>query len=160
MPVSDVSLSLNGPLLTGQGAAAVTAGLHEGLTDVALHGQRLVQEQLYPGHGVVTGHLRRSIAGSVIAPAMAQIDAGLHQQGANLHYADAVEAGTGPHVITPKRARVLRFTSRGAVVFTRRVNHPGTKGLQMFQNAARQLEGGLAARLVLGPILRRLNGGN
>lgn len=158
MPGISVNLKLTGPLLTGQGGDAIVRGAHDGLQDVVLHGQRLVQEQLYPGHGVVTGHLRRSIAGSMIAPMVGQIDAGLHAQGANVNYADAVESGTKPHVIRPKRARVLRFTASGAVVFARRVNHPGTAGLHMFANAGRQLRDGIAARLVAAGILRRLNG--
>ena len=43
-----------------------------------------------------------------------------------------VDEGTKPHVITPKRAKVLRFNAGGGggatgdVVYTKRVNHPGT----------------------------------
>lgn len=36
--------------------------------------------------------------------------------------------GSRPHIITPRRATVLRFMgSSGQVVFTKRVRHPGTK---------------------------------
>lgn len=35
--------------------------------------------------------------------------------------------GTPRHVIRPRRKRALRFTSGGAVIFARRVNHPGTR---------------------------------
>ncbi len=35
--------------------------------------------------------------------------------------------GTQPHVIRPRRARALRFTSGGRVVFASRVNHPGNR---------------------------------
>lgn len=35
--------------------------------------------------------------------------------------------GTRPHVILPRRARALRFTASGRVVFAARVNHPGTR---------------------------------
>lgn len=38
------------------------------------------------------------------------------------------DEGTKAHVIVPKRRKVLHFTtSAGEEVFTRRVNHPGTK---------------------------------
>lgn len=43
-------------------------------------------------------------------------------------YALFVARGTRPHVILPRRARVLRFVTRtSGVVFARRVNHPGTR---------------------------------
>ncbi|WP_405759431.1 hypothetical protein OG234_13145 [Streptomyces sp. NBC_01420] len=35
--------------------------------------------------------------------------------------------GTRPHVIVPRRAKALRFTVGGDVVFARRVRHPGTR---------------------------------
>jgi hypothetical protein len=38
-----------------------------------------------------------------------------------------VAHGTPPHVIRPRRARALRFTASGRVVFATRVNHPGTR---------------------------------
>lgn len=42
-------------------------------------------------------------------------------------YGEMLDQGTRPHVIRPRRARVLRFVSGGRVVYTRRVNHPGTR---------------------------------
>lgn len=39
-----------------------------------------------------------------------------------------VHEGARPHVIVPRRATMLRFVGRtGQVIFTRRVNHPGTQ---------------------------------
>lgn len=35
--------------------------------------------------------------------------------------------GTPPHTIRPRRRRALRFVSGGAVVYARRVRHPGTR---------------------------------
>ena len=37
------------------------------------------------------------------------------------------DEGTRPHVIRPKRAKVLRFTTSAGVVFAKKVNHPGQK---------------------------------
>lgn len=45
----------------------------------------------------------------------------------HVEYAEAVEKGSVPHVIVPRRAKVLIFMVGGKKVFTRRVNHPGTK---------------------------------
>jgi hypothetical protein len=37
------------------------------------------------------------------------------------------DEGTRPHPIVPRNAKVLRFPAGGRVVYTKRVNHPGTK---------------------------------
>lgn len=37
------------------------------------------------------------------------------------------DEGTRPHPIVPRNAKVLRFPAGGRVVYTRHVNHPGTK---------------------------------
>ncbi len=37
------------------------------------------------------------------------------------------ETGTRPHTIVPVRAMALRFKVGGVVVYTKRVNHPGTQ---------------------------------
>jgi hypothetical protein len=43
-------------------------------------------------------------------------------------YAASIDSGARPHVIRPKRAKFLRFRARnGALVFAKRVNHPGNK---------------------------------
>jgi len=42
-------------------------------------------------------------------------------------YAAAVEFGSRPHVIMPRRARALRFYIGGREVFARYVRHPGTR---------------------------------
>jgi len=47
--------------------------------------------------------------------------------GSPLDYALIHHEGTRPHIITPDRAEFLRFSSRGRVVYTRVVRHPGTK---------------------------------
>lgn len=35
--------------------------------------------------------------------------------------------GTRPHLIVPRTKKVLRFVGRGAVVFAKKVRHPGTR---------------------------------
>ena len=47
--------------------------------------------------------------------------------GSPLSHALMHHEGTKPHVIMPKRASVLRFAAGGRIVYTRKVNHPGTK---------------------------------
>lgn len=47
--------------------------------------------------------------------------------GSPLNYALAHHEGTRPHVITPNRKEYLRFSSKGRVVYSRVVMHPGTK---------------------------------
>lgn len=57
--------------------------------------------------------------------------------------------GTSPHVIRPVRARMLRFTVGGRVVFASIVQHPGTKANPYLVDAAR----------AAGLDVRGLNGG-
>lgn len=47
--------------------------------------------------------------------------------GSNLDYALLHHEGSKPHQIRPKRAKVLRFKSRGRIVYAHSVMHPGTK---------------------------------
>ncbi len=58
-----VSVKLSGPLFAANVNETVQEAVGKGLLKAALVGQRLVQEQLTPGHGVVTGQFRRSIGG-------------------------------------------------------------------------------------------------
>jgi hypothetical protein len=57
--------------------------------------------------------------------------------GSNLHYALAHHEGTKPHVIVPKSGKMLRFVSKGRVVYTHVVNHPGTKANRYLADALR-----------------------
>lgn len=43
-------------------------------------------------------------------------------------YAGFVDRGTGPHMIFPSTAKILRFERGGAVIFARHVHHPGFTG--------------------------------
>lgn len=46
--------------------------------------------------------------------------------GSRVDYAYSVHEGTGPRIITPKEAGILRFSAGGRMVYTHKVNHPGT----------------------------------
>lgn len=75
------------------------------------------QKRLAP---VRTGNLRRTIHIERVTRSSATTVA-------SANYAAFVELGTKPHVIRPRRKKVLRFSAGGRVVFTKYVNHPGTK---------------------------------
>lgn len=73
--------------------------------------------------GVETGALKKSIGwryGRGVAGPYVEI-------GSRLRHAYLHHEGTRPHFITPKKARVLSFSSRGQVIYTHRVKHPGTR---------------------------------
>lgn len=50
-------------------------------------------------------------------------------------YAAAIDLGAKPHVIRPRKARALRFITRGKLVFARKVNHPGNKPYRFLYRA-------------------------
>ncbi|MCM6777937.1 hypothetical protein NDR87_31435 [Nocardia sp. CDC159] len=56
---------------------------------------------------------------------------------ATARHARYVHDGTRPHVITPRRAAVLRFEVGGRTVFARRVQHPGYRGNPFLSSAVR-----------------------
>ena len=47
--------------------------------------------------------------------------------GSSLPYALMHHEGTKPHIITPQEAGILRFSSGGRVIYTHKVDHPGTR---------------------------------
>lgn len=67
-----------------------------------------------------TGNLRRNIWRRVESAARGVI-------GVGEKYGAYVEFGTKPHIITPKKARVLKFKSGGKTIFARKINHPGSR---------------------------------
>lgn len=46
--------------------------------------------------------------------------------------------GTRPHVIRPRRAKALRFTAGGRLVFAAKVNHPGNAANDFLGQALRE----------------------
>ena len=59
---------------------------------------------------------------------------------ANADYSADIEYGTKPHIIQPKTASALHFQSDGQDVFTKKVNHPGTKPNPVMRNAALKVQ--------------------
>ena len=90
-----------------------------------------------------TGNLARSIQlGSVSATAAETI--------ATADYAAAVETGTRPHEIRPRRRKALRWMDGGRPRFAKRVQHPGTRAQPfMLPGAKKALEDvGLKAAVI------------
>lgn len=50
-----------------------------------------------------------------------------------------MEFGTKPHVIVPKNARALRFFLENKAIFSKRVNHPGTRPYRMLASGERYI---------------------
>jgi hypothetical protein len=108
-----------------------------------------------------TGHLGRSILPGPVSDTQAVIEV-------RTPYAAAVEFGSKPHVIRPKRASVLAWpssesgrrlsgrarTNAGDMTFARKVNHPGTKAQPFMIPAAKEA---LAKRGLVDAIVTRWN---
>lgn len=62
------------------------------------------------------------------------------QTAATAKHASWLEEGTRPHVIQARRKKSLRFVQNGAVRFTQRVHHPGTKPRPFMQQARDRAE--------------------
>jgi len=95
MAIPTTSVKLNGPLFDAprQLSMGIQEAVDRGLLDLAqFEGANRVKEQLYPGHGRVTGNLRNHI-GAKMTDHIAQFDAGetLAADGRNLVYASWVE---------------------------------------------------------------------
>jgi hypothetical protein len=72
--------------------------------------------------GVNTGALRASIHMRHMSDPRGQYI----KIGSSLNYARMHHEGTKPHLIRPNTAHMLRFYSKGQVVFAHMVRHPGT----------------------------------
>ena len=84
---------------------------------------RIVQAAARAQVGVRSGALRSSIHMRHLRDSRGQFV----KIGSALNYALLHHEGTKPHIIVPNRATVLRFVSRGRVVYAHAVMHPGTK---------------------------------
>jgi len=84
---------------------------------------RLIEAAAKGQVGVRTGALRASIHMRHLRDSRGQYI----KIGSPLPYALMHHEGTKPHLITPKRATVLRFVRRGVLTYAHLVRHPGTK---------------------------------
>lgn len=73
--------------------------------------------------GKDTGRLRQSISSNY----KKRGPVGVLTITANAPYAKDHHEGTRRHVIMPKRAQMLRFSKGNRIVYSRKVEHPGTK---------------------------------
>lgn len=60
-----VTTTTSGPLFRGATEPAMRMAARDTLQDAVERGEQIVSSLLYPGHGLITGHLRRSIVGEV-----------------------------------------------------------------------------------------------
>lgn len=74
--------------------------------------------------GVQSGRLRNSIHYRVDRNPLGVI---LRVESTGVHYAYDHHEGVRPHIITPNDANILRFSSGGRVIYTRKVEHPGQR---------------------------------
>lgn len=122
MTFLDVIVSTQGSP-EGRGGTAWTAAADHWAVTVGLVARDAVKARAPVGRGVSAGQLRNSINMQRSGGAgVMQVDIV-----AFVPYAGYVVDGTRPHMIVPRNAKVLHFQAGGADVFTRRVNHPGTK---------------------------------
>ena len=112
-----------GPLFDKDMPQNLVEAVNSGLLELALiEGSNYVKDQLYEGHGFVTGNLKNHIGADLVGDLVAQVDAGRNRYGANLVYAAWIE-GIG------KRNPRSRF-----------------KGYKMFENARKRMDGNQAMR--------------
>lgn len=105
------TVTLIGPLFASSSPAQVIEeAMHNAVQEVMLRGEALVKDQLYIGHGVRTGHYRRSIHGEM----RGTFEGLIHDS--NVIYGPWLEG-------TSSRNETTRF-----------------KGYAMFRNAAQQLQ--------------------
>lgn len=59
--------------------------------------------------------------------------------GSSLPHARMHHEGTRPHMIYPKKAQILKFTTKGKVVYAHSVRHPGTRANKYLTTPMRQV---------------------
>ena len=120
----------------------VTDGVGPALDKMPKTARLEVGRMMRACEGIVIRHWRRALSGPRSATRLGVRTGRLRDSirrrrttkhdiwiGTDVPYAAIHEFGgrTGPHVIVPRNASVLRFFGRdGTVVFARRVNHPGS----------------------------------
>jgi hypothetical protein len=92
----DVKFEVNGPAFSGTIPKAMQEIINRGLLDLAtIEGSNRVKDQLYPGHGRITGNLRNHVGANLISDNKAVVDAGEARYGSDIEYAEKVERRYG-----------------------------------------------------------------
>lgn len=103
-----------------------------------LEAQHIADQELKRGRGRYHRGFRSTVVRSAKGPRM-RVENTARVEGYNL--AAGIERGTRPHVIRPRRAKVLAFTVGGRRVFARLVNHPGTRAYRVLERALQRVIG-------------------
>ena len=101
-----VKFEVEGPVLGADVPKVMKEIVNRGLLDLAtIEGSNHVKDQLYPGHGRITGNLRNHVGANLIQDNLAVIDAGETRYGADIQYAEKVEKRYGMFAKTRERIR-------------------------------------------------------
>jgi hypothetical protein len=65
MATPSVVVRLRGPFFSTTIPPVIVGALNDAIGDLVTEGEGKVKLQLYPGHGLITGHYRRSIHGEI-----------------------------------------------------------------------------------------------
>jgi hypothetical protein len=60
------TVEVRGPLFSGAAKGIIDGAIKASIRELVAESETMVKVQLYPGHGLVTGHYRRSIHGEII----------------------------------------------------------------------------------------------
>jgi hypothetical protein len=92
----DVKFEVDGPAFSGTIPKVMQGIINRGLLDLAtIEGSNRVKDQLYPGHGRITGNLRNHVGANLISDNKAVVDAGEARYGEDIEYAEKVERRYG-----------------------------------------------------------------
>ncbi len=72
MPVS-MSVRTSGPLFAGNVPGRIQSAVRDSISELVAIGETDVKRQLRPGHGLVTGHYRRSIHGEIVSSMLGRV---------------------------------------------------------------------------------------
>ena len=92
----NVKFAVEGPTLGADVPKVIQEIVNRGLRDLAtIEGSNHVKDQLYPGHGRITGNLRNHVGANLVKDNLAVVDAGEARYGADIQYAIKVEKRYG-----------------------------------------------------------------
>ena len=101
-----VKFEVEGPVLGANVPKIIKEIVNRGLLDLAtIEGSNKVKDQLYPGHGRITGNLRNHVGASLVQDNVAVVDAGEARYGADIQYAIKVERRYGMFAKSRERIR-------------------------------------------------------